>query len=166
MSFITTKFQVILLCDFRGVALTRKTVVSFIFVNFEVQKERYTEKKNWIKISCGYAYVHIMSFITTEFQEILSSSFRGVAMTNCFSSVFHFWQISKLTKGATPRKKNESKFHVDMHIYMVCPSQLRSLTKFCWVVSEELRWQEKQDWRTDWQTGQKHYTLRNSLCGV
>ena len=50
------------------------------------------------------------------------------------------------------RKKNESKFPVDMNIYTLCPSLLPSFTKFCWVVSEELRWQVKQDWRTDWLT--------------
>ena len=37
--------------------------------------------KNGIKISCGYAHLHIMSFITTKFQEILLSGFRGVALT-------------------------------------------------------------------------------------
>ena len=44
----------------------------------------------------------------------------------------------------------ESEFPVEMHIYMVSPSQLQSITKFCGAVSEELRWQEKQDWWTDW----------------
>ena len=48
---------------------------------------------------------------------------------------------SKYKRGVIPRKKMESKFPVDMHIYMVCPSQLQSFTKFCWAVSEELRWQ-------------------------
>ena len=33
------------------------------------------------------------------------------------------------------------RFPVDMHIYMVCPSKLQSFTKFCWAVSEKLRWQ-------------------------
>ena len=46
-------------------------------------------------------------------------------------------------------KEMESKFPVDMRIYTLCPSYLQSFTKFCWVVSEELRWQEKQDWLTD-----------------
>ena len=46
----------------------------------------------------------------------------------------------------------ESKFSVDMRIYTLCPSYLQSFTKFCWAVSEELRYQEKQDWRTDWLT--------------
>ena len=38
-------------------------------------------EKNWIKISCKYAHLHIMSFITTKFHKILLSSFRGVALT-------------------------------------------------------------------------------------
>ena len=37
--------------------------------------------KNQISISCGYAYLHIMSFITTKFHEILLSGFRGRALT-------------------------------------------------------------------------------------
>ena len=90
--------------------------------NFYVQKERNSERKNWIKITCGYAHLHIMSFITTTFQEILLRSFRGVALTNCFSSIFHFCQISKFKKCVTPRKRIESKFPVDMHIYTLCPS--------------------------------------------
>ena len=56
-------------------------------------------------------------------------------------SVFNFAQMYKFKKGVTPRKKIESKFPVDMHIYMVCPLQLKSFTKFCWTVSEELRLQ-------------------------
>ena len=58
-----------------------------------------------------------MSFITTIFQEILLSGFRGVALTNCFSSIFDFGQISKFNKGVTARKKNESTCYVDMRIY-------------------------------------------------
>ena len=45
------------------------------------KKGLFRRKKNWIKISCGHAHLHIMSFITTTFHEILSSSFRGVALT-------------------------------------------------------------------------------------
>ena len=53
-----------------------------------------------------------MSFITTKFQENLLSSFRGVASTNCFSSILYFGQISRFKKGVTPRKRIESKFPV------------------------------------------------------
>ena len=38
-------------------------------------------KKKWNKIFCGHAYLHIMSFITTKFHEILLNGFRGVALT-------------------------------------------------------------------------------------
>ena len=45
----------------------------------------------------------------------------------------------------------DSKFPVDMHIYMVCYLQLQSFRKFCWVVSEELHWKKNHDWQSDWQ---------------
>ena len=76
----------------------------------------------YLKIFCGHADLHIMSFINTKFQEILLSGFRGVALTNCFSSIFHFGQISKFKKGKLQEKKMESKFPVDMHIFTLCPS--------------------------------------------
>ena len=57
-----------------------------------------------------------MSFITTKFQEILLSANKEN------SSIFHFGQISKFKKGVAPRKKVESKFPVDMHIYTLFPS--------------------------------------------
>ena len=65
------------------------------------------EKKNGIKISCGYAHLHIMSFINTKFQEILLSGFRGVALKTVLSilSIFHFGQISKFKKSVNIRKK-------------------------------------------------------------
>ena len=46
-----------------------------------------------------------MSFIATKFHETLLSGFRGVALTNCFSSISHFGQISKFKKGVIPGKK-------------------------------------------------------------
>ena len=70
-----------------------------------------------MEISSWYAHLHIMSLITTKFQHILLSGLRGVALTNCFSSIFHFGQISKFKKGFIPRKKTESEFPVDMHIF-------------------------------------------------
>ena len=143
-------------------------------------------QKDQISISCKNAYLHIMSVITTKFHAILLSGFSEVVLTNCFSSIFHFRQISKLKKGVnmrkkwnqnflwicisthyvlhnykvsqnsvepfqrscanklcwvisfilakkgvTPRKKMESKFPVNMHIYTLCPSYLQSFTKFC-----------------------------------
>ena len=41
----------------------------------------FERKKNWIIISCGYAHLCIMPFITTtKFHQNLLSSFRGVAL--------------------------------------------------------------------------------------
>ena len=88
-------------------------------------------QKDQISISCGYAYLHIMSFITTKYHAILLSGFSGGVLTNCFSSIFHFCQISKFKKRVIQRKNTESKFPVDMHIYTLCPSLLQSFRKFC-----------------------------------
>ena len=63
-----------------------------------------------------------MCFITTKFHEILLSGFRVVVLTNRFSSIFQYGQISKFEKDVTPRKKIESKFSVDMRLYAFCPS--------------------------------------------
>ena len=82
-----------------------------------------------------------MSFITTKFHEVLLIGFRGVALTNCFSSIFHFRQFLSSKRALLQEKKFESKFLVDMQIYTLWPSILQSFTKFCWAVSEELRWQ-------------------------
>ena len=116
------------------------------------KKRLIPRKRKCIKISCKYTDLHIISFISTKFHGILLSGFRGVALTNCSSSIFNFGKISKFKKGVFPRKKNDSKFPVDMHIYMIWRSQLQRFTKFCSAVSGELRWQEKQDWLTDWLT--------------
>ena len=67
-----------------------------------------------------------MSFTTTTFHEILWNGFRGVALTNCFSSISHFGQIFRFVKGEILREKIESKFPVDMHIYTKCPEILLS----------------------------------------
>ena len=51
-------------------------------------------------------YTICMSFITTNFQEILVTGFSGVALTNCFSSKFNFNQFLR-SEGVTPRKEVE-----------------------------------------------------------
>ena len=90
-SFINTKFHEILFSGFRGVALTKTGSSIFNFNQiFKFKKGVIPRKKNWIKISCGFAYLHIMSFITTKFQEILLSGFRGVAQTNRYLVLFFF----------------------------------------------------------------------------
>ena len=55
-----------------------------------------------------------MSFIITKFHEILLIDFKGLALTNCFSSIFHFGQMSKLEKGVIPRKKMNVYLQIDL----------------------------------------------------
>ena len=82
MSFLTTKFQEILLSGFRGVTLTNCFSSIFHFGQISKFRKGVTQrKKNWIKIFCGYAHLHIMTFLTTKFHEILLSGFRGVLLT-------------------------------------------------------------------------------------
>ena len=59
----------------------KKTVVSFILAKFLSSKRALLPEKKWIKMSCGYAHLHITYFISTKFQEILLRGFRGVALT-------------------------------------------------------------------------------------
>ena len=69
---------------FRGVAQTNCFSSIFHFGQIsKFKKGLIPRKKIESKISCGYAYLHIMSFITTKFHKILLSGFRGVALTNC-----------------------------------------------------------------------------------
>ena len=70
-----------------------------------------------------------MTFTTTKFHELLLSGFRGVVLTNGFSTIFYFGQISKFKKGVTPRKEIESKFPVDMRIYILYPVERSSTDK-------------------------------------
>ena len=93
-----------------------------------------------------------MSFTTKKFYKILLNGFRGVALTIRFSSFFHFGQISKWIKGVTP-KKNWSKFHVDMYIYMVFSSQLQSFITILFSGFRGVKLIRKTG-LTDWRTGQ------------
>ena len=97
---------------FCWVALTNCFSSIFHFGQTSKLKKGVIPRKNWIKINCGYAHLHIMSFVTTKFRENLLSDFIRVALTNCFSSIFHFDQISKFKTGVIPREKIESKFPV------------------------------------------------------
>ena len=79
---ICPSFQEILLSGFRGVVLTNCLSSIFHFGQKSKFKKGVDKReKNWIKVSCGCAHLHIMSFITIKFQEILLSGFRGVALT-------------------------------------------------------------------------------------
>ena len=59
---------------------TNRTDGFSFWTNFQVKKGRYSEKK-MNQISCEYAHLHIMSFITTKFYDIMLSGFRGGALT-------------------------------------------------------------------------------------
>ena len=104
MSFTTTKFHEILLSVFRGVALTNCFSSIFLFGEIFKFEKGNSEKKNWIKISCGYAHLHIMSFITTKFHEILLSGFRGVALTR--------------QEAHGPHRSPEKKIQINKHIWL------------------------------------------------
>ena len=55
--------------------------------------------------------------------------------------------LAKVQKGYKLLLKNiESAFPINMHIFTICPLLLQSLRKYCWVVSEELRWQTVFSW--------------------
>ena len=79
-----------------------------------------------------------MSFITTKIHEILLSGFREIALTNCFSSIFYFGQISKFKKGITPRKKLNQNFlwictstHYVLHYYKVSENSVEPFQRSC-----------------------------------
>ena len=116
------------------------SVVSFILANFQSSKRGIAPRKKlnqnalWICTSTHY-FLHYYKVSGNSIDR-----FQSCACANKkYSSIFHFGQISKFKKGLTPRKKMESKFPVDMHIYTLCPSLLQSFRKFYWAVSEELR---------------------------
>ena len=119
MSFITTKFHAILLSSFSGVALSNCFSSIFHFCQIsKFKKSVIQRKKNGIKISCGYAHIHIMSFITTKFQRSCTNKKNG--------SIFHLGQISKFKKYVTSRKKWNHNFlwicastHYVLHNYKV-----------------------------------------------
>ena len=54
-----------------------------------------------------------------KFHKILLSCFKELALTNYFSSISNFGQISKFKSGIIPRKNIESKFPANIHIYSV-----------------------------------------------
>ena len=153
MSFITIKFHEILLSGFRRVALTNCFSTIFHFGQISQFKKGVILRKKieWKSLVDMRIYSLCPSLLQrfTKFCWAVSEMLRWQTV---LSSIFHFGQISEFKKGVTPRKKIQSKFPVDVHIYTICPSLLKSFTKFCWAVLKELRWQEKQDWMTDWLT--------------
>ena len=82
-----------------------QTVLSRIFHFGQISKfkKSVTPKKNWIKITCGYAHLHIICFITSNFYEILLSGFRGVALTR--KTGLTNWRTDWLTDWRTDGSK-------------------------------------------------------------
>ena len=114
-------------------------VVTLILVKFLSSKRGITPRK--IIESELPVNMHIYTLspsLLQSFRKFCYAVSEELHWQPVLSSIFHLGQISKLKKGLTRRKKNESKLPVDMHIYMVCPSQIQSFTKFCWGVSEEM----------------------------
>ena len=62
-------------------------------------KRALLREKSGIKISYGYEHLHIMSFITTKFQEILLSGFRGVVLTR--KTGLTDWRVKNIIPSAT-----------------------------------------------------------------
>ena len=120
-------------------------------VKFLSSKRGITPKQNWIRISCGYAQLHIKSFIITKFHEILLSNFRGVALTNSFRSIFHFGQISKFKKGVF-REKNGIKISCEsthvLHNYKVSLNSVERFQRSC--ADKKNRTDGLTDLLTDW----------------
>ena len=82
MSFITKKFHEILLSGFKGVVLTNWFRSIFHFGQISKFKKGVTPRiLIETKFPVDMRIYTNMSFITTKFHEILSSGFRGVALT-------------------------------------------------------------------------------------
>ena len=56
------------------------------FGKFLCSKGHNSHKSQVIKISWWYVQLHMVSLLPTKFHEILFSSFRGVALTNCVTN--------------------------------------------------------------------------------
>jgi hypothetical protein len=80
------------------------------FGKFLSSKGHNSHKIQGINISWQYAQLHMVSLPPTKFHEILFSSFRGVALTSCFSS--KFWEISKFKGTWLPQNSGDQNFLV------------------------------------------------------
>ena len=137
MSFFTTNFQEIPLSGFRG-KLANCFGNIFHFGQISKFKKGVILRKKLNKISCGYAHQHVMSFTTTKFHKILLSGFRGVALTNCSCSIFHFSQISKFKMSVTLGKKLNQNFlwicvstHYVLNNYKVSRNSVERFQRSC-----------------------------------
>ena len=110
----------------------------FHFGQFFKFKKGVTRRKKLNQNFLWYAHLHGMPITTTKFHEILLSGFRGVALTNCFSSIFHFGQISKFKTGVTPRNELNQNFlwicasiHYVFHHYKVSWNSVERFQRSC-----------------------------------
>ena len=96
------KNQIIISCEYTHAHCISLSTIKFQEIHFSVLEELRWQtiseipgtgtfflsskgvlllEKNWIKMSCEYAYLQSMTFKITKFHEILLSGFRGVALT-------------------------------------------------------------------------------------
>ena len=104
------------------------------------KKGEIFHKKIESKIPVDMHIYTLCPSLLQSFRQFCGAVSKELRWQTVLNSIFHFGQFFKFKKGVT-RRKNWIKISCDMHIYMVCPLQLQSFMKFCWVVSEELRWQ-------------------------
>ena len=155
MPIITTKFHEILFSSFRSSAHKLSSKI----VNFLSSKGHNSQENNPTRFYYRYAHLHIMSIITTKFQEIPFSSFREEAITNCFSSTY--FECSKF-KGHNSQKNNRTKIsfrHAHLHVMSLKTTMFQEIP-FNSFRGESLT----KTLPTDSRTGQKHYTLRNFVA--
>ena len=101
-------------------------VISFIFAQFLSSKRTLFREKKWNQ---NFLWICASTHYDIHIYKVSRNSverFQRSCANKKNSSIFPFCQISKFKKGVTPRKKLESKFPVDMHIYTLCPSLLQS----------------------------------------
>ena len=91
---------------------------------------------------------------TTKFQEILLSDFRGVALTNCFSSIFRFGQFLSSKRVYLWEKNLKQNFlwicastHYVLHNYTVSGNCVERFQRSC--ADKKNRTDGLTDWLTD-----------------
>ena len=75
--------------------------IHFLFLSYRLITWMQDAIVGWVINIC----FNLTMFCNVSLSLRKLSGFRGVALTNCFSSIFHFGQISKFKKGLIPRKK-------------------------------------------------------------
>ena len=122
MSFIASKFHAILLRCFSGVVLTNCFSNTFHFRQISKFKKSVIQRKKWNQ---NFLWICTSTHYVLHYYKVSGNSverFQRSCTNKKNSSIFHFGKISKFKKDVSPRKKMESKFHVEMHMYTLCPS--------------------------------------------